>query len=121
MITYELNKEDRILVVSPKSALQSSDFTRITEKVDPFIEKKGGLNGLMILADTFPGWENFGALLLHLRFIRGHHRKIKKVAAVTDDKFLSIMPIVVDYFVNAEIRHFSFKDKQPAFEWLRSP
>jgi hypothetical protein len=43
LITYELNEEDRILVVSPKSAFQSSDFTRIAEKVDPFIEKKVGL------------------------------------------------------------------------------
>ena len=121
MITHELNEEDGILVVSPQSPLQSSDFTRIAEQIDPFIEKKGRLNGLMILAETFPGWENFGALLSHLKFVRDHHRKIKKVAAVTDNKFLSIMPIVADYFVNAEVRHFSFGDRQAAVEWLRSP
>ena len=121
MITHELNEEDGILVVSPQSPLQSSDFTRIAEQIDPFIEKKGRLNGLMILAETFPGWENFGALLSHLKFVRDHHRKIKKVAAVTDNKFLSIMPIVADYFVNAEVRHFSYGDRQAAVEWLRSP
>ena len=120
MITHELNEEDGILIISPQSSLQSSDFAGIAEKIDPFIERKGGLNGVMIFAETFPGWENFGALLSHLRFVRDHHRKIKKVAAVTDDKFLSIMPKVAAFFVEAEVRHFSFRDKQAAFEWLQS-
>ena len=121
MITHELNEQDGVLIISPQSPLQSSDFAALAEKIDPFIERKGGLNGLMILVETFPGWENFASMLSHLRFVRGHHQKIKKVAAVTDDKFLSIMPKVAGLFVKAEVRHFSFEDKRAALEWLQSP
>ncbi len=46
----------------------------------------------MICAKTFPGWESFGALVSHLRFVKIHHRKIARIAAVTDSELLKIMP-----------------------------
>ena len=118
MISHELDRNEGILIVSPKDRLQSSDFAAIASEADPYIEEKGGLNGLMIQAESFPGWKDFGALVSHLNFIRDHHRKIKRVAAVSDDKILSIMPHIVDHFVNAEVRHFQYSDKQAALDWL---
>ncbi len=121
MITHELRRDEGILIVSPQDRLQSSDFAAIAGEVDPYIEEKGQLNGLIIEAESFPGWKDFAALVSHLKFIKEHHRKIKKVAAVTDAKFLSIMPQIVDHFVSAEVRHFGYDDKQTALKWIRSP
>lgn len=119
MISHELLRDEGILIVSPQGRLESADFTRLAQEVDPYIQEKGKLAGLMIYAEAFPGWDDLGALLSHLKFVRDHHKFITKVAAVTDSTLLSIMPRVVDHFVSAEVRHFDYRDKDAALAWLR--
>ena len=121
MIHHELLAEERILVVTPEAALEKADFDKLREIVDPFIAEHGPLAGLMICVESFPGWENFAGLMSHLRFVKDHHRLIKKVAAVTDSGFLSILPRVADHFVQAEVRHFDYADRQAALDWLKAP
>ncbi len=120
MLINEVMLDEKILVITPEGSLQKTDFERLAKEVDPFIEAMGTLNGLMIYSESFPGWENFAALISHMKFIKEHHRNIKKVAAVTDNGFLSILPRVTNHFVKAEIKHFSYKDKDVAFDWLKS-
>lgn len=119
MISYELLRDEGILIVVPQGRLESADFAQIAQEVDPYIQEKGKLAGLMIYAEFFPGWEDVGALISHLKFVKDHHRHVKKVAAVTDSTFLSIMPRVVDHFVSAEVKHFDYRDKDAALAWLR--
>ena len=121
MIKSELLKDEGILIVTPEGPLASSDFEMLTRKVDPYIEEQGGLNGLMIYTESFPGWQDFSSLISHLSFVREHERNIAKVAAVTDSGFLSIMPRIVDHFVQAEVRHFDYADKAKALAWLTAP
>ena len=118
MLEFELNENDGILVVMPSGPLAAADFERLTRAVDPYIEQKGMLRGLMICAESFPGWSDFAALISHFKFVRDHHRKIARVAAVTDSGFLSIAPRVASHFVKAEVRHFDFRDKNAALVWL---
>ena len=120
MIEFELLKDKGVLIVSPKGPLSAADFERIAAEADPYIEENGALGGLMIRAEAFPGWEDFGALLTHFRFVRDHHQRIERVAAVTGDGFLSIMPAIVDHFVKAEVRHFGTEEKDAAMRWLES-
>jgi hypothetical protein len=54
-----------VLIVEPQAALEAADFERLVQAVDPFIEQAGGLNGLMIYSDSFPGWDDFQALGSH--------------------------------------------------------
>ena len=119
MIKHELLREDGILIVTPESPLSTDDFESVQREVDPYIETHGRLKGLMVYTSSFPGWENFAALLSHLKFIRDHHRKIQKVAAVTDSKVLTIAPKIASHFVEAEIRHFDYGYKQQALAWLK--
>ena len=118
MIESELLAEQAILIVKPHGALASSDFERIARQVDPYIERNGTLHGLMIEAESFPGWKDFSALVSHFRFVADHHRKIEKVAAVSDSAILSIVPAIVDHFVGAEVRHFDYEDRREALVWL---
>ena len=119
MIQYELNRLDGILIVTPIGPLETSDFMNLVREVDPYIEEMGGLNGLMIYAKSFPGWENFGAFLSHMKFVKNHHQKIKRVAAVTGGGFMAIMPEVASHFVRAEVRHFEYEDRDIALNWLK--
>ena len=120
MLDYELNRTESILILKPFGPLESTDFGKLVQEVDPFIREKGKLDGLMIYAKSFPGWDNFAAFLSHMKFVRNHHRKIRKIAAVTGSSFLSIMPQVAKHFVQAEVRHFGYDDKDAALNWLKA-
>lgn len=118
MIEHTLLKEKKVLIVKPISALEEDDFTKLSEVITPYLAKEGQLNGLMIEAESFPGWDNFSALISHLKFVKNHQKKISRVAAVTDSGFLSIMPSITNHFVNAEIKHFNYDEKENALKWL---
>lgn len=72
----------------------------------------------MLDAEAFPGWENFAAMVAHLRFVRDHHQKIEKVAVVSDSTFLGVAPRFASHFVQAAIRHCSQTDREAALAWL---
>ncbi len=118
MIQHELLPEQRILILRPEAALQSEGFAAIAKVVDPFIESHGDLRGLMIDAPSFPGWENFTALLSHLRFVRDHHRRIRRVAVVSENPLLGVAPKIASYFLHAELKTFGAADHATALDWL---
>jgi len=119
MLNHELLRDDGILVLKPGGALEASDFEMVARDLDPYIEERGHLRGLLIEAESFPGWSDFAAFISHLRFIRDHHRHIARVAAVSDSAFLSIAPRIASHFVNAEVRHFELASRDAAIAWLR--
>jgi hypothetical protein len=87
--------------------------------VDPYIREHGTLRGIMVDAQSFPGWDSFAALISHLRFVRDHHRLVGKVAAVSDSPILSAAPQLAKHFVKADVRHFSAGERATALAWLR--
>ena len=106
MLTYFLDEPRRLLRIHPEASLEKSDFESLAEVVDPFIEKAGGLNGLVIEAQDFHGWKNLSAMVEHFRFIRNHHRHIGRVALVTDSRIAEVTERIGAHFVSAEIRGF---------------
>jgi len=120
MITFELLRNRGILVVRPAAPLQAEDFRSLAAAVDPYITERGQLDGLLIEAPSFPGWDNFGALVEHFRFVRDHHRSIKRVAAVTDSGFLKVMPKIAEHFAHPEIKVFDSAEKARALDWLEA-
>jgi hypothetical protein len=120
MIRFELLKDAGVLLVEPESALSAGDFREISRAIDPYIRERGKLTGLLIEATSFPGWDSFGALIQHIKFVHDHHRKIDRVAAVTDNTFLKIAPRIAEHFAHPEIRVFASKEKARALAWLQT-
>jgi tRNA U38,U39,U40 pseudouridine synthase TruA len=120
MLQHELLRDRGILILKPDGALRAEDFTALTADVDPYIEQNGKLHGLMIEAPSFPGWENFAALLSHLRFVRDHHRQIERIAVVTDSALLAAAPKIASHFVSAQVRTFASDSRSAALAWLES-
>ena len=118
MIEYSLDTANSILSVRPKSALDQRDFELLAKTVDPYIEETGGLEGLIIETSTFPGWENLGAMVAHFRFVRDHHKHIKRIALVTDSALGNVAELLASHFVSAEIRHFPEGKFEVAKEWV---
>jgi hypothetical protein len=120
LISHELQRNEGILTLTPIGKLESDDFAALGRVVDAYVSEEGALTGLMIYVESFPGWEDFGALISHFKFLKNNQGDIGKVAAVTDSQFLTIMPKIIDHFVSADVRHFDYADRELALEWLRS-
>ena len=109
-ISYRLLPDSGVIVVEVKQALRAQDFDALAVTADMWIEAHDGLRGLVIHAREFPGWENFGSFLRHLRFVRDHHRKVKRIAFAADAKLASIAPKIGEHFIQAEVKSFGYDD-----------
>ena len=118
MMTVEIDEQAGVAIIRPGERLTAADFDSIGSIVDPYIEREGQLNGLIIATRRFPGWDSFGSLCTHLRFVREHHKKIGCVAFATDSVIGDLAEKVASHFVNAEIRKFSFAEIDEAKAWI---
>jgi hypothetical protein len=118
MIEHTLDTAHSILYVRPKSSLEEDDFVQLAKTVDPYIEETGDLAGLIIETPSFPGWKSLGAMATHFRFVRDHHKHIKKIALVTDSALGDLGEHLASHFVSAEIRHFSAGELEAAKQWI---
>ena len=120
MIDYDLDTEHSIVLVRPQSRLDQDDFVKLAKAVDQQIEATGDLAGVIVEAPSFPGWENFGAMVSHFRFVRDHHKHVKKVAVVTDSAMGDLAEHLASHFVTAEIKHFPAGQVEEARQWIES-
>jgi hypothetical protein len=120
MIQVHLNEKDSIAILKPNGALSESDFTSARDIIDPFIENTGNLKGIIIYVKTFPGWDSFSALITHLKFINSHHKKISKVAFVSDSMIGDFVELIARHFVEAQIKSFPFDNFEEAKTWILS-
>ncbi|HEX9878964.1 MAG TPA: STAS/SEC14 domain-containing protein [Candidatus Binatia bacterium] len=120
MIDYNLDRGKSVVYVRPTGPLRKQDFDDLAQLVDPFIEESGGLNGLILETAYFPGWDNLGVVARHFRFIRDQHKKIKKVAIVTDSPLGDAAERIASHFVSATVKHFPGGGVEKAKEWAGS-
>ena len=118
MIKYSLDTAHSTLLVHPKSTLDKNDFSELARAVDPQIEATGDLAGVIIDAPEFPGWDSFGTMVTHFRFVRDHHKRVKKVAIVTNSRIGDVAERVASHFVSAEVRHFPGEQLEQAQRWI---
>ena len=118
MLNVTLNEADSIAVLEPDSSLSKEDFISACKIIDPYIEKAGKLNGIIIHVKSFPGWDSFSALITHLKFIKDHHTVVTHVALSTDTPIGSFAEYVATHFVCAEIRGFHFNELDKAQTWI---
>jgi hypothetical protein len=118
MIEHSLDKAHSILYLRLTSALEEGDFAQLAKTADPYIRETGGLAGVIIEAPTFPGWASLGAMVAHFRFVRDHHKNIKKLGLVTDSAVGNVAELLASHFVSAEIRHFPAKELEAAKRWV---
>ena len=118
MLNYEFRYDDGILVLKPDGPLAAADFRTLACHVDAYIDRHGTLPGVMLKAQDFPGWKDLGALVAHLKFVRLHHRRIEKIAVVSDGGVATVIPHIANYFVHADVRHFDPAHEDAAWSWL---
>jgi len=118
MLEHSLDTKNSILNLRPNAALKKEDFEQLAKTVDPYIEKAGGLAGIIIELAEFPGWETLGAMAAHFRFVRDHHKRVKKVALVTDAKLGQVAEKLASHFIAANVKRFPAGEAGTARQWI---
>ena len=118
MISAKLDRKTGILHLRPSGPLEEADFALLSDVVDPYIKEKGSLAGLVVEIDRFPGWKNLAGMLSHFRFVKNHHRKVRRVALVTDARIGKIGAKVARHFVAADIKRFPAGSVAEARKWI---
>jgi SpoIIAA-like len=75
---------------------------------------------LLIEAPAFPGWDSFAALVEHIKFVKDHHRKVDRIAVLTDSKMLRIVPKLAAKFAYPEFKVFGSGERVNALAWLET-
>jgi hypothetical protein len=119
MIAVAILEEENVAVLEPSGPLSRLDFEDVKSIIDPVIEEKGKLNGIIIHTREFPGWEDFAGLLSHLTFVHEHHDKVARVAIVTDSQISNFAERIASHFVNARIKSFKYDDIKDALDWVK--
>ncbi len=120
MLDYSILDPEGILLLNPHAPLSKEDFGGLSAVVDAYLADHATLQGLLIHAKGFPGWENFGGFTAHMHFVHEHHNKIRRLALVTDNYFAAIAESLGKHFTSAEIKHFPFADYAMALDWLKA-
>jgi hypothetical protein len=110
MLDYSILKPEGILVLEPHAPLSKEDFAALTAAVDSHLSDHAKLHGVLVHSKGFPGWGTFGGFTAHMNFVREHHKKVERIAVVTDSHFAGIGEALGTNFTSAEVRHFPFSD-----------
>ena len=119
MINVKVLSDEGIIIVEPAGPLEEADFKKLSKEIDAFSEDKGRLTGLLIHTKSFPGWDDFGAFLHHMKFVKEHHKQIQRVAIVTDSKVGKIGPAIAKHVVSAKLEHFPYDGFDEAKQWIQ--
>jgi hypothetical protein len=57
----------------------------------------------------------------HFRFVRDHHKRVKKVAVVTDAPLGTLAEKLASHFVSATLRYFPAGEVEAARQRILSP
>ncbi len=117
MIETEWLREDAVLAIRPAGEIRKDDFAKIGALIDPVIARKGRLEGLLVDARAFAGWDDAGALVSHLRFAGEHQPKVARIAVVGDHWWLAAAPAMEPFF-GTPIRIFGNGEDAAARDWL---
>jgi hypothetical protein len=118
MVHPEWLRDEEILMVRPDDELTERDFEHMARIVDPVIERRGRLEGLLIDARGFEGWDDSKALMAHLRFVKGHVDKVARIAVIGDQWWLNAAEAIIDPAFGTPVRVFLAKQADEARAWL---
>ena len=119
MLEYSIMKPEGILLLQPAAPLSREDFAGLSRLVDAYLADHTSIHGVLIHAETFPGWDSFAGFSAHMHFVRNHHQKIERIALVTDSAVAGVAEALGKHFIAAEIKRFSFAEYESALNWLK--
>lgn len=118
MIQYEINQNDKILYIMPKSDLNEDDYYYLDKALTDYIERGNVIEGVLIDTEHVPHWTSFTAIKAHLNLIKEKNKNINKIAFVSNNKNILFLTQLMDLFTETDVQYFKNIDKKEAIAWL---
>jgi hypothetical protein len=119
MLDIEINSARNLFTLKSRGPLSEEDFARLRSDVDGYIDQRHAAPNILIVTEEgFPYWDSLNTMIAHAKFVRDHHRLVKKIAIVGDSFVLSVAPSIADHFVAASVKHFPSEQLGEARNWL---
>jgi hypothetical protein len=116
--TLSVHNKTSILTIEVSESLSVDDFKVVAKVVDPWVEKNGQIEGVIIHARRFPYWKNAGGFISHMSFIKNHHRDVKKVALVANGVIPDVAQKLTNHFILAQVKNFDYDQVDEAKSWI---
>ncbi len=120
MLEIEIRARDNIFIATAGGRINTDQIKELTTKVNAYINETDQVPNLVLHTKSAPFWADFDALKEHLHFIKNHHNLVKKIAIVSDSKFLWLAKSIVDHFVGAKVRRFNEDAIDDAVAWAQT-
>ena len=108
---------ENVLEVSPQGDISVQDIETLVSEMNTYINTVDQVPSLVVVTDSAPRWESFGALKAHLSLIHDQQKIVPKVAIVSDSMVLSMAGPLADVFTTAKIRRFKSAAYEDALNW----
>lgn len=112
-----LDPSSEVLIIDADSPLATADIDALASTLDSWLAQHAELRGLVVHAPAVPGWQNMAGLTSHVKFVRQHHRRIRRLAIAMDGPAAQFAPKLAGHLVHPEIRHFSYHELDAARSW----
>ena len=116
MIKTEAISPKALRLTAPEK-FRSDDFQKLALQVDPLIRQHNNIR-LLIDASKFHGWETISAFKNHVAFIKGHHRKVERIAIIAAHKWQHWLIRIISRFVHPEVRAYDKSTENEALQWV---
>ncbi len=115
-----LDEKKSILHIKLSPPLKATDFIQLSSVADSYLKDHDMLN-VIIETEKFPGWENIHALIAHVKFVKKHISKVKKIALVTNSKFAMMGEKFIGPLIKHKVRRFPYDQVELAQQWIEEP
>lgn len=116
-IQPRLDPDSGVLVVEVDGPLGAPDIDALESAMGTWLAQHDELRGLVVHARAVPGWQNVAGLTRHVKFVRKHHRRIRRVAVAVDGPMAEFAPRLAGRLVHPQVRHFSYQELDAARSW----
>lgn len=121
MLKVSIHEDSGIALLEPRGGLSRADVDAAGSEINSYLNTQSRLDGLIIHTESFPGWQSFAAFCSYLLFNGDHHKKIKKIAIVTDSSTGTLGDSLASHFIRSRIRYFPYSSLGDALIWTSTP
>ena len=119
MITLQPETEGNTIVVKASEHLTASDYKDILiPKIKELLTQHDKINAVIILEDSFQGWEP-SALAEALPFALKEHHHIRHLATVGAPQWLTWISTLAGHLLIEELKNFDPASFQEALAWAK--
>jgi hypothetical protein len=116
-VSHHLDPATGVLVIDVDRPVRAQDIDAVATTTDDWLATHAELPGIVVHARSFPGWENLAGMLHHLRFVRDHHRRVRRVGVAADGRSATVLSGLAEHFTAASVRCFGFDEMPAALRW----